>query len=183
MRTLGSSFSHLYNPSLSHTHTEGDDVAPVPCSFLMRNESNRDKEQGYLLIVICCMEHPAQGVPRNMCSPLPISFHLFPKISHSWLTFILVEFFISMPLLIAFVLHYFLYVLSLWTIKRKSVSLNQWFPALGNPGVLGLQFPQVFTTSCAGQGFLGTVVQEHLGYPRLSQIINLNNNTTVPVSY
>ena len=31
--------------------------------------------------------------------------------------------------------------------------LEQWFPTLGNPAVLGLQLPEAFTTSYTGQGF------------------------------
>ena len=42
---------------------------------------------------------------------------------------------------------------------------------LGNPGVLGLQFPEAFTTSCAGQGFLGVSVQQHLHYSRLGTTV------------
>ena len=33
------------------------------------------------------------------------------------------------------------------------VDIDQWFPTLDNPGVLGLKLPEAFTTSCAAWGF------------------------------
>ena len=35
----------------------------------------------------------------------------------------------------------------------QHTQLWQQFPALGDPGVLGLQFPEALTISCAGCGF------------------------------
>ena len=36
-------------------------------------------------------------------------------------------------------------------------------PNLGSPDVPGLKLPEAFTTSCAGQEFVGVVVLEHPG--------------------
>lgn len=40
-----------------------------------------------------------------------------------------------------------------YIILFNPIWLTQWFPTLGNLGILGLQFPEAWPTNCAGQGF------------------------------
>ena len=43
--------------------------------------------------------------------------------------------------------------------------LEQWFPTLGHPGVLGLQLPETLISTACGEGFWE--LEEHLGDPQL----------------
>ena len=68
------------------------------------------------------------------------------------------------------------YVSLVHTVERLcKVALEQWFPTLGNPAVLGLQLPEALASTASW-------VQEHLGYPRLGTLASEPRCLPVPTA-